>query len=141
MGIQAHQLVTCSHRAPTRYWEVGLRVLSAQFGQGNSDPTPQNLKGAEQKRTLQKYPFWTTVSPHDPFAAPLARPDNRKWQRLLKSEERNSRDISAPNIAFRLHCRRPLEKFMATTSLVLLLLSICKQQVVQCTIGREIVTN
>ena len=22
-----------------------------------------------------KTPFWTTVSPHDPFAAPLARPD------------------------------------------------------------------
>ena len=31
-----------------------------------------NLKGAEKKRTLSKTPFWTTVSPHDAFAAPLA---------------------------------------------------------------------
>ena len=35
--------------------------------------THENLKEAERKRTLQKPPFWTTVSPHDAFAAPLER--------------------------------------------------------------------
>ena len=37
---------------------------------------PENLTRAEKKRTLQKHPFGQTVSPHDPFAAPLARPQN-----------------------------------------------------------------
>ena len=34
---------------------------------------PENFKGAEETDS-PKAPFWTTVSPHDPFAAPLARP-------------------------------------------------------------------
>ena len=41
---------------------------------------PENLKGAKKKRTLQKHPFWTTVSPHDAFAAPLAHSENLSVQ-------------------------------------------------------------
>ena len=35
--------------------------------------TPENLKW-EEKNGLSKTPFWTTVSPHDAFSAPLAHP-------------------------------------------------------------------
>ena len=31
-----------------------------------------NLKGAEKKADSPKTPFWTTISPHDAFSAPLA---------------------------------------------------------------------
>ena len=34
---------------------------------------PENLKGDREETDFPKTPFWTTVSPHDPFAAPLAR--------------------------------------------------------------------
>ena len=35
---------------------------------------PENLKGAKEEADSPKTPFSTTVSPHDAFAAPLARP-------------------------------------------------------------------
>ena len=38
---------------------------------------PENLKG-QSRNALSKTPFWTTVSPHDAFAAPLARPHKPK---------------------------------------------------------------
>ena len=42
----------------------------------------KNPKGAEKKTGLsKKTPFWTTVSPHDPFSAPLARPDSFQAKR------------------------------------------------------------
>ena len=58
-------------------------VQKGVFGESVSSLPPQgfqdlsgvlraNLKGAEKKRTLPKTPFWTTVSLHDAFAAPLA---------------------------------------------------------------------
>ena len=32
-----------------------------------------NLKGGREETDSSKPPFWTTISPHDTFAAPLAR--------------------------------------------------------------------
>ena len=45
-----------------------------------------NLKGAEKKTDSPKASFWTTVSPHDAFSAPLALSEprqNRQESRLL----------------------------------------------------------
>ena len=36
-----------------------------------------NLKGAEKETDSPKTPFWTTVSPHDAFSAPLAHSESR----------------------------------------------------------------
>ena len=36
--------------------------------------THENLKGGREETDSPKTPFWATVSPHDAFAAPLARP-------------------------------------------------------------------
>ena len=47
---------------------------------------PENLKGAKKKRTLQKHPFWTTVSPRDAFAASLARPHQGKRGKFLSQD-------------------------------------------------------
>ena len=51
------------------FWRVRFLSAPLRF----SCVLRANLKGAEKKRTLQKHTFWTTVSPHDAFAAPLAR--------------------------------------------------------------------
>ena len=52
------------------FWRVRFFTAPLRFAL----ETPQSLKGAEKKRTLQKTPFWTIVSPHDAFSAPLAHP-------------------------------------------------------------------
>ena len=51
--------------------------------------TPENLKGSEnfsEETDSPKTPFWTTVSPHDAFYAPLAHPrlSAKTWQTGLQ---------------------------------------------------------
>ena len=46
-----------------RFWRVRFFSAPLRFAL----KTPESLNGAEKKRTLQKMPFWTTVSPHDAF--------------------------------------------------------------------------
>ena len=50
------------------FWRVRFFSSHLRF----SDVFRANLTGAEKKRTLPKTPFFTTVSPHDAFSAPLA---------------------------------------------------------------------
>ena len=40
--------------------------------------TLENLNGGQRRNGLSKTPFWTTISPHDAFSAPLADPQI-KW--------------------------------------------------------------
>ena len=44
--------------------------------------------GGREETDSPKTPFWTTVSPHDPFAAPLARPDFSHKNEEKKSGEK-----------------------------------------------------
>ena len=37
-----------------------------------------NQKGGREEMDFPKTPFWTTVSPHDAFSAPLVRSDKRE---------------------------------------------------------------
>ena len=53
------------------FWRVRFFSALLRF----SSVLRANLKGAEKKRTLH---YWTTISPHDAFAAPLAR--SEVWQ-------------------------------------------------------------
>ena len=54
----------------TRRWTETYAQLSLRF----SDILRANLKGQKKKDSPQT-PFWTTISPHDAFSAPLARSD------------------------------------------------------------------
>ena len=71
------------HRAEKRsskrlFWRVRFLSAPLRF----SCVLRANLKGGKAETDAPKTPFWTTVSPHDAFAAPLARSETLgggKW--------------------------------------------------------------
>ena len=60
-----------------------------------------SLKGAEKKTDSPETPFWTTVSPHDSFSAPLPRsdtcPQNRLSIKLRPSPPQKFEDFLLPH--------------------------------------------
>ena len=59
------------------FWRV--RFFSAPLGiSGPCRYFKSKPQGGREETDSPKTPFWTTVSPHDPFAAPLANPEKNK---------------------------------------------------------------
>ena len=58
-----------------------------------------------------KTPFWTTVSPHDPFAAPLAHPESgKKRAHKLKKNPRDTGRVSLGHPAGQTGVYRPVSQ-------------------------------
>ena len=65
------------------FWRVRFLSAPLRF----SGVLRANLKGGREETDSPKTPFWTTVSPHDAFAAPLARSDQFQKERVASRSD------------------------------------------------------